>query len=251
MDTQTATQQQRRFLEDRSFLEQRGIRPGAEGYSTRQLAFQLSRRGWRWQFEPGHAEATKVLTPSGTEQHTITADDLDTTANPARVLAEAIRFDEARGLTPPRPVRADVVLCAPDGEIIAVVEAKNRKGWTPDRATAWRRNLLMHGLQDQEAPYFLLTSQEIGYLWDQREGLDPDAPPAVSFSMAPVLQRYAPWLAPNERLGEPQLEVIVETWLNSLARADETQAGSIEETLEQTGFLSRIRHARVCSEIPA
>lgn len=251
MDAQAVPQEQLRFLEDRSFLEQRGVRPGDEGYSTRQLAFQLSRRGWRWQFEPGYAEAKKVLIGSGTEQHTITADGLDTIANLARVLAEAIRFDEAHGSTPLRPISPDFVLRAPDGDIVAIVEAKNHKGWTPDLATGWRRNMLEHGLQFQEAPYFLLVSQEVGYLWDQREKVDPDAPPAISFPMAPVIQRYAPWLAPGEHLGGPQLEILIEAWLNSLAGVDETNPGLIEQALERTGVLSRIRHARVCSAIPA
>lgn len=248
MNTQTSELETLQFLEDQAFLKEKGIVFGRDSHSVRLLAGELSRRGWRWQFDPEHAEATKVLPLTGTEPHRINADDSDTVANLAHVVAEAIRFDEARGLRPTRSYRADVVIHSPDGEIVALVEVKNREGLTRNIATTSRRNLLVHGLRSQNAPYFLLTSQETGYLWDQQMGLHAEESPTTSFSMRPVIERYVPWLMPGERLGEPQLQLIVVEWLSDLTEPSTILTGSPEEILEQSGFLARIRHANVRSE---
>lgn len=53
--------------------------------------------------------------------------------------------------------RADIVIRTEKGQIIAIVEIKNRKDITPEIATTFRRNMIAHGLIPQ-IPYFLLLS---------------------------------------------------------------------------------------------
>ena len=39
--------------------------------------------------------------------------------------------------------------------------------------------------------------------------------------MMPVVSHYLPWLGPNERLHTSQLEIVVEKWLDDMARGGE------------------------------
>ncbi|HVB72500.1 MAG TPA: hypothetical protein VNE38_02995, partial [Ktedonobacteraceae bacterium] len=62
--------------------------------------------------------------------------------------------------------RPDILIQSPQGKPIAVVEVKNRQHFSRDIAREYRRNLLTHGFYPH-GPYFLLTSQDKGYLWTE------------------------------------------------------------------------------------
>ena len=76
--------------------------------------------------------------------------------------------------------RPDILIQSPQGNSIAVVEVKNRQNLSRDVATAFRRNMLVHGLLSQ-TPYFLLTSQDIGFLWKEAKEENLDAPQTMNF----------------------------------------------------------------------
>ena len=102
-------------------------------------------------------------------------------------------------------LKADILIRNQKGQILAVVEIKNREDIDLDVATAFRRNMIAHGLIPQ-IPFFLLLSQDIGFIWKGTER--PDAPPIYQFPMNNVVARYLPGLAPGERLKEVQLELV-------------------------------------------
>jgi hypothetical protein len=160
-------------------------------------------------------------------------------------LADAIRFDEEHGLDPALPYRADIVLLAPNGQVVALVEVKNPIGLSKDLARRWRRNLLVHGIAAGNAHYFMLVSQDFGYLWDQRKPHGFDAPPDLAFAMQDVVERYVKRLEPGERLSGISMEIIVAQWLNDLAGDSRTSTEPTRQKFEGTTFLEDIRGARI------
>ena len=115
-------------------------------------------------------------------------------------------------------MRADIVVHGPDGTPVAIVEVKNREELSADVAAVLRRNLVLHGLP-ASVPFFVLVSQEAGFLWKDGPQQDPGSPPTQQFSMRNVLRRYLPKLDPNDRLRGLQLELLVQQWLSDLANS--------------------------------
>jgi hypothetical protein len=143
-------------------------------------------------------------------------------------------------------VRVDLLIRNQKGQILAVVEIKNRQDIDLDMATAFRRNMIVHGLVP-EIPFFLLLSQDIGFVW--KGTVNPDAPPAYQFPMNNVVARYLPGLAPGERLKEVQLELVLLQWLTDLAEEPQIALEEPEKSLALSGFLESIRGATVLSEV--
>ena len=67
--------------------------------------------------------------------------------------------------------RSDILIQNPEGQFVAVVEVKNMRDLSRDTATVLRRNSMVYNLLPQ-TPYFLLLSQDSGFLWKDawREG---------------------------------------------------------------------------------
>ena len=148
------------------------------------------------------------------------------------------------------PVRTDLVVQAADGNIVALVEVKNVEGLSPEIAATIRRNLIAHGRVDWWSPFFVVVSQETGYLWDQRSlPPDPVPLPTAEFPMAPVVEFYLPSFVGGPRLSGSQLELAVMTWLSDLAGNAEDRPHELDAALAGTGFLDQVRGGRVGSEI--
>ena len=144
-------------------------------------------------------------------------------------------------------IQADLVVQSDDGDIVALVEVKNQQQLTPEIAAAYRRNLDDHGALKPWAPFFLLVSQEVGFLWDQRGSTSPETPPSVEFPMAPIVRRYLPWLADGEWLRKPELISAVTRWLSDLAEGCDDLVSA--EVLAQIGLLDMIKDGWVASDI--
>ncbi len=149
-------------------------------------------------------------------------------------------------------IRADIKVRDSEGSGLALVEVKNRTGLTPDIAVTLRRNLLAHGLANQNARFFLLVSQDIGYLWDQNTPQDIDhSSPTVEFPMDSVIQHYLPSLSGSDRLSESQVELAVTQWLWDLANGVNDRPLEPEIALSNTDFLRLIRGGRLDTEVEA
>jgi hypothetical protein len=147
-------------------------------------------------------------------------------------------------------IGTDVVVLTPRGDPIALVETKNREDLSREVAMILRRNLVAHGLA-KRAPYFLLVSQDRGFLWDERSGGKLLAAPVAEFSMVPVIQRYLPQVGPEDRLRGAQLDLVVAQWLNDLAFGEPDPRGEPERSLVPTGFLTGIRGGTVHADVAA
>jgi hypothetical protein len=129
------------------------------------------------------------------------------------------------------------------GELIAAVEVKNREDLTQDIAVSLRGNLVSNGLLPP-APYFLLVSQDRGFLWVRADPTDPDAAPAYEFPMQNVLERRTPPQRRNGRADQPEFFLLVLDWLGELAWIGDDPrdvADEPERTLAASGFLKAIR----------
>lgn len=140
--------------------------------------------------------------------------------------------------------RPDILILSPEDLPIAVVEVKNRQDLTREVATALRRNIITHSLLP-ETPYFLLLSQDVGFLW--KAAADPAAPPTYEFPMDKIVARYLE-REPGERLYGIELEFLVLQWLNDLASGKLKTSEEPEKTLALAGFNDSIREATITIE---
>jgi hypothetical protein len=144
------------------------------------------------------------------------------------------------------PISTDIVVRAADGEVVALVEVKNQENLTPEIAAAIRRNLIVHGFANSYSRFFLIVSQDIGYLWDQVALSTQDAPlPTVEFVMAPVIEFYLPSLVGGRRLEGSSVELAVSQWLWELARGIGNLPKEPDLALAKTHFLRLIQGGQV------
>lgn len=234
-----------RFLEARALLELRGIEPKDGHFTARPLARELARRGWRWELGSGKVRVTKAFSPMAAATPTFVAHGEDQAEALAIVLADAIRYDEERGLSLAGPYRPDIVLRAPDGRTLAAVEIRSRENLTGGIAVHFRRDLMADGRLDSRIRFFGVLSQDIGFLWDQPADRSPAAEPTISFPMTPVVAHYAEWLGRGERLTEGELEPIAALWLSDLANGHPARPKETDRFFDGTAFLEYIRGATV------
>ncbi len=143
----------------------------------------------------------------------------------------------------PRP---DILVRNPEGDPIAVIEVENLKDLSRDEAIELRHNLIEYGIPSH-VPYFLLLSQDVGFLWKGTYHESLDAPPAYEFPMDKVVTRYSN-KNPGERLYGAELEVLVLQWLTNLAMKPQMNSEEPEKTLALSGFNESIKGATVLIE---
>lgn len=143
----------------------------------------------------------------------------------------------------PRP---DILIRDSEGYPIAVVEVKNIQNLSRNVAMELRHNLIEYGVPAR-VPYFLLLSQDVGFLWKESTQLDTDAPPDYEFSMDKVITRYLKEDS-KQRLYESILGLVVFQWLNDLATNPGNQNEEPEKTLALSGFSKSIKDATILIE---
>ncbi|MSV34597.1 MAG: hypothetical protein EXQ47_03240 [Bryobacterales bacterium] len=137
---------------------------------------------------------------------------------------------------------ADVLIEGPHHKQIAVIEVKNQLGLSVDHG---RLRLAYMRLSGGPARCFMLASQDVAFIWRDGE----EQPTVVS--MEPVIRRYLPDLAAEERLYGFQVETLILHWLNELVAGWRTGTGEPESTLAAIGFLDAVRNGTVHSKAVA
>ena len=120
-----------------------------------------------------------------------------------------------------------------------------------EKANVIRGDMLKSGLP-LSVPYFLLLSQDEGYLWRNSEQPDPDAPPLYHFPMTRIFRQYAIYDQDKRRLYNEELDLLVLDWLanfigNQLGKQQE-MTEEPEKTLAQAGFNKSIENNVVLIE---
>lgn len=109
-----------------------------------------------------------------------------------------------------------------------------------------RRNLADFGVPFQ-APFYLLLSQDMGFLWKDSSYESLDVPPIYEFPMKDVVARYSPGKV-GERLYGAVFEILALRWLINLASQPSAIDKEPEKTLARSGFLYAIQGADVLLE---
>lgn len=147
-------------------------------------------------------------------------------------------------------IQPDMVIRSSLGDPIAVVEVRNRRDLTPLIAREIRHHLLAHTSHADQtgARYFLLLSQDRGYIWDCRISAHRDAPPVAEFSMLDVIDRYLPERPPEHRLRNSELEFLVLRWLIDLTLGLQDESLAANQALADAGVLDAVGGGSVVSE---
>jgi len=140
----------------------------------------------------------------------------------------------------------DLLITDDLGKPVAAIEVKSWNNLSIDVATEMRRNMLDSGLPAQ-IPYFLLLSQDDGYLWKGSSNPNFDTPPMYHFPMQSVINRYSP-VRSDRRLYESELSLLVLHWLANLVAQYQEITEEPEKTLAQAGFNDSIKHTIVLIE---
>lgn len=138
----------------------------------------------------------------------------------------------------------DFAIYDPDDHLVALIEAKSRRGASTEWARRFRQNLFAH-LGRPDGDYFGLVTPERLFLWKQLtdSGRDRDPDHVVD------LQKYFRSLPspPSENLRGAAFELLVSTWLLKLMTGD----AEPPEALVETGFLDAIKRGRLSYEAAA
>ena len=125
---------------------------------------------------------------------------------------------------------------------IAFIELKNQVNMDENLADEFRKNIMLNNGYIS-APYFLLLSQKVGFLWkDINKNLEEL--PTIVFNMIEVIKRYKPD-EENYWFKKLELENIVYIWLLELSLLREFPENSAEEELAKVDFLQTIKGASV------
>lgn len=143
--------------------------------------------------------------------------------------------------------RTDVLVLDARDTPVAAIEVKNRPNLGAPEATIIRRNLFAHRLI-APVDYFLLVSQDVGYLWGPGKREAIDAEPDLSFPMCAVVERYSVEPTASGRLFNSQLELLVSSWIQELTSPGSRAEGEPELSLERAGFTSAVRCGKVATE---
>lgn len=140
--------------------------------------------------------------------------------------------------------QADLIVLDLQGRPVAAVEVKNVPNLDDEAAVRLRRNFVAHRALS-EAPYFLLVSEDYGYLWTHAPPSLIAATPSFVIPMRQIAERYGASSTSHSRLQEAELEALVFQWLLDLAHRDASQDDEATRILRQAGFVEAIRGGRV------
>jgi hypothetical protein len=144
--------------------------------------------------------------------------------------------------------QADIVIRGAGGQPVAIVELKNWKDLTPDVGAELRRGLTASHSIGPQIPFFLLLSQEKGFLWHGPPADSTDQP-ACAFSMTEVIRYYLPDLGADQWLGPDSFRLVVLQWLYDLIDGKRGEESEAERALAEGGLFAVLWGAGIMEEV--
>lgn len=148
---------------------------------------------------------------------------------------------------------ADILAFDKSGQLVLIVEAKNKRGTSAEWAKRMRRNMLARDLRPK-APFCLLALPDRFYLWKNAGGAPEVTEPTLQIDPTPFLQPYyeKSGALPGELTGD-SFELIVAAWLNEVLRADNPPdlKGKNQEWLLESGLFDSLAGGRLELEAAA
>ena len=145
----------------------------------------------------------------------------------------------------------DLALYDRDGQLIAVVEVKNKQGTSREWAAKFRRNMLVHGGY-YKADFFLLVTPDRLYIWKNAGTTPTLVEPTYELDAQPLFAPYfeRAGVNPSDISGQA-FELVVAAWLGDLIRLAE-QPESLrngQSWLVETGLLDAVKNGRIEYEV--
>jgi hypothetical protein len=134
---------------------------------------------------------------------------------------------------------ADLVIRDTKDDPLAVIDVVNFPGFSREEAIELRQRMLDHGLP-AHLPYFLLLTQDVGFLWKDTEKDQLNVPPNYEFPMNGLVQRYEKEIS-QRRLYRWELEFLILQWFAHLRASSEPDTEEPELTLVQSGLRELIK----------
>lgn len=149
-------------------------------------------------------------------------------------------------------LHADLALYDRNGQLVALVDVKNKIGTNSEWAADLRRNLLSLG-EFGPVVYFLVVTPERVYLWkdggNQSASLMPDYEIEAHSFLAPYIQHAR---IPPGGVGGAAFELAVGSWLADLMRGhDRGSERSARERLQESGLIDAASNGRVEYDLAA
>ena len=145
-------------------------------------------------------------------------------------------------------MRADLVAYDKDGQLVVVVEVKNKTGTSRQWSVQMRRNIYAHGFWPKTR-YFLLVLPDRFYLWKNApntpEVVEPDYELDALVLLKPYYERSG--LSPEDLSGAG-FELLVASWLSELMQTGVALSADQQSWLVDSGLLEAISGGRLISE---
>jgi hypothetical protein len=142
-------------------------------------------------------------------------------------------------------MKADVVVYDKNGQLAAVIEAKNIKGKPRKWAIEMRRNLYEYGFLPK-IPYFILALPDRLYIWKNAKNTPEIIEPDYEIDITELFKSYYDQLGISpEEIGHDGFELLITSWLNEIAQADIAQTQNL---LVNSGLLETLKTGRIVSE---
>ncbi len=146
--------------------------------------------------------------------------------------------------------RADLAIYDKNGQLVLVVEAKNKLGTTNSWAIKMRRNILAHGLMPNTR-FFLLALPDRFYLWKDAGVVPEMVPPDYEINPKPFLHSYynGAKISLNSLTGE-SFELVVSSWLSRLLQADVLPSElQDQDWLVESGLFNAIKYGHLAVQV--
>ena len=148
--------------------------------------------------------------------------------------------------------KVDIIIYSMKRGFIAAIETNNQQNLDTEAVVYYRHQLAENNLVPP-VRYYMIVSQDMGYLWIDASQEDFDAPPTHQFPMRPVVERYAASFHPEERIGRERFEDLVHSWTLDLTTSQPfwgsfSLTEEPEKTLAATGFIEAIKNADILYE---
>ena len=145
---------------------------------------------------------------------------------------------------------ADMAIYDKTGQLVLVVEAKNKLDTSSIWAAKMRRNMMAHGLMPN-ASYFLLALPDRFYLWKDAGVVPERVTPDYEIDPRPFLHSHynGTDISLNSLTGK-SFELVISSWLNKLLQNDilppELQG---QDWLVDSGLFEAIKLGRLAPQV--
>ena len=128
------------------------------------------------------------------------------------------------------------------GNTVALIDVRNIPSLTLSSAAELRRALLEDDGDRTIPAFFLIVSQDKGFLWEPEQPESNNAEPAAVFPMREVLREYLTDGLLNQHLRGAELEIAVSQWLSDITNG---RGGIPLELSSVKKFAERLRGGEV------